>query len=126
MTLQLIVNSKSMSLLPTGGLTVAAASSSSSAILLESLAGVESGSVLSELSTCAKLVIGAVMLATVTLIVKVSLLPLATVPIVQSPVLLLYEPVLAVELLKVKPLGKRSSTLTLPASAGPLLVRVKV
>src|SRR3972149_3860499 len=59
-----------------------------------------------------------------TVIVNVADCPLDNEPIVQRPVESSYAPKLATDELKVTPAGKASSTATLVASLGPLLVMV--
>ena len=64
---------------------------------------------------------------TVAVMVNVAHAPLANVPTVHAPVMLLNVPALgAVLLTKVYPVGKTSVTLTLVAALGPALLAVKV
>src|SRR5262245_33327369 len=65
-------------------------------------------------------------LATVAVMDRVWRTPALTVPTAQVPVALVYVPWLGVADTKVSPAGSRSSTATLVAASGPLLVRVTV
>src|SRR5215831_4249719 len=62
-------------------------------------------------------------LVTRALIDNFGVAPSATVPTFQRPVLLSYVPWLTVAVTNVKPAGSRSTTRTLVAVSGPLLIR---
>ncbi len=105
----------------TWGVSVTLAWSSSVAMLL---LGVESGSRWAEAETWAVLVIAAE-LPTLVVICRVVLAPLATVPTVQTPVVLLYTPA-GEALTNDSPCGSKSVTVTPVAVLGPALFRFSV